>query len=146
MRGTRVEIRFPGTHAGFAKGFVRARHELDAQRVDGPARYNVELVFEEITANIIGHGAPDGHELHVCVTLEACGDSIVLTFEDNGVPFDPRRRSDPLPQKSLEEARIGGYGLMLVRRAARSNDYLRTADGRNRLTVRLPRGDEGAMP
>ncbi len=98
-------------------------------------------MFEEITANIIAHGAPDGHELEVCVTLDASRDSIVLTFEDNGVPFDPRNRPDPLPQTSLEEARVGGYGLMLVRRAARSIDYLRTAEGRNRLTVHLPRAD-----
>jgi serine/threonine-protein kinase RsbW len=101
-------------------------------------------VFEEITANIIAHGAPDGHELEVCVSLEAAGETFVLTFEDNGIPFDPRTRPDPLPQKSLDEARIGGYGLLLVRRAATSIDYLRTGDGHNRLIVRLPRADEAA--
>jgi serine/threonine-protein kinase RsbW len=97
-------------------------------------------VFEEITANIVAHGSPDGHALEVWVTLEDRGDSIVLTFEDNGVPFDPRTRADPPPQKSLEEARIGGYGLLLVRHAASSIDYQRTAAGRNRLIVRLPHG------
>ena len=142
MPGGRVAIRFSGTHAGFAQGFDEARAALDAQGVSGALRYNTELVFEEITANIIAHGAPDRHELHVCVTLEVCADCIVLTFEDNGVPFDPRRRPDPPPQKSLEDARIGGYGLMLVRRAAQSMDYLRTAEGRNQLSVRLPRGDQ----
>jgi serine/threonine-protein kinase RsbW len=123
---------------------VQARRALDAQALKGASRYHVELVFEEITANIIAHGAPDGHELEVCVSLEAAGATFVLSFEDNGIPFDPRTRLDPPPQKSLDEARIGGYGLMLVRRAATSIDYLRTADGRNRLTVRLPRVDEEA--
>ncbi len=98
-------------------------------------------MFEEITANIVSHGSPDGHPLEVCVTLEYRGESLVLTFEDNGVPFDPRKRADPPPQKSLEEARIGGYGLMLVRHAASSIDYLRTAEGCNRLTVRLPHAE-----
>ena len=145
MDAQRIEIRFPGSHAGFARAFRRLRHALDGEALTATTRYNAELVFEEITANIVEHGAPDRHELHVCVTLEVCADSIVLTFEDNGVSFDPRRRPDPPPQKSLEEARIGGYGLMLVRRAAQSIDYLRTAEGSNRLTVRLPRGDQGAM-
>jgi serine/threonine-protein kinase RsbW len=135
----RVEIRFPGTHQGFALGFERARSALDAVPLDGATRYNAELVFEEIVANIVGHGAPDGHPLEVRFTLEAHADSIILTFDDNGVPFDPRGRPDPLPQKSLDEARIGGYGLMLVRHAASSLDYLRTAEGHNRLTVKLPR-------
>ncbi|MBV8145236.1 MAG: ATP-binding protein [Gammaproteobacteria bacterium] len=134
----RIEIRFPGTHAGFAQGFLEARQALDAHGLAGGPRYNAELVFEEITANIVCHGSPDGHALEVWFTLEDCGDAIVLTFEDNGVPFDPRTRPDPPRQKSLEEARIGGYGLMLVRHAATSIDYLRTAAGRNRTTVRLP--------
>lgn len=106
--------------------------------MDAALRYDAELVFEEIVANIVGHGAPDGHALEVRFTLEARPDSIVLTFDDNGMPFDPRGRPDPPPQKSLDEARIGGYGLMLVRHAARSLDYLRTDDGHNRLIVELP--------
>jgi serine/threonine-protein kinase RsbW len=122
---------------------VRARNALDTVRLDGATRYNAELVFEEVIANVVGHGAPDGHALEVRFTLEVRPDSIILTFDDNGVPFDPRGRADPPPQKSLDEARIGGYGLMLVRRVVSSLDYLRTAEGHNRLTVRLPRRAEG---
>jgi serine/threonine-protein kinase RsbW len=123
---------------------VRARHALDAVRLDGATRYNAELVFEEVVANVVGHGAPDGHALEVRFALEIRADSIILTFDDNGVPFDPRGRADPPPQRSLDEARIGGYGLMLVRHAAGSLDYLRTTEGHNRLIVRLPRRAEAA--
>lgn len=122
---------------------MRARNALDTVRLDGATRYNAELVFEEVIANVVGHGAPDGHALEVRFTLEVRPDSIILTFDDNGVPFDPRGRADPPPQKSLDEARIGGYGLMLVRHVVSSLDYLRTAEGHNRLTVRLPRRAEG---
>ena len=140
MQTQRVEIRFPGTHAGFAEAFTRLLSALDAERLEAAARYHAELVFEEIVDNIVSHGAPDGRELDVRVTLDARPDSIILTFEDNGVPFDPRRRADPEPPKSLEEAKIGGFGLMLVRRAAGGSfDYLRTAAGRNQVTVAVPR-------
>ncbi len=118
---------------------MHLRSALDAESLDAATRYNTELVFEEVVANIIGHGAPDGRALDVRVTLQACPDSIILTIDDNGVPFDPRGRADPLPPKSLAEARAGGFGLLLVRHAATSLDYLRTAEGQNRLTVRLPR-------
>ena len=136
-----VEIRFPGTHEGFARAFARLREALDAAGLDGAARYNVELVFEEIVANIVKHGAPDGHELEVRVTLQAGRDSMSLTFEDNGVSFDPRT-AHPLPPRSLDDGRIGGWGMLLVRHATSSIDYLRTAEGRNRLTVQLQRGGE----
>jgi len=135
----RVEIRFRGTHEGFAHGFERLRHALDRETLNATTRYNAELVFEEIVANIVGHGARKGRQPDVCVTLEARPDSIVLIFDDDGVPFDPRGLPDPVKPKSLEEAKVGGFGLMLVRHAASSLEYLRTAEDRNRLTVRVPR-------
>jgi len=137
--GQRVEIAFAGTHAGFARGFERLRAALDAERLEGATRYDVELVFEEIVANIVGHGARNGCEPRVHVTLEPRPDSIVLIFADDGVPFDPRGRPDPVIPKSLAEARVGGFGLMLVRHAASSLDYERTADDCNCLTVVVPR-------
>lgn len=145
MPARRVEIRFPGTHEGFARGFERLRAALDSEGLAGATRYAAELVFEEIVANIVGHGAPDGHPLEVRFVLEAQPDSIILTFDDNGLPFDPRGRPDPVIPKSLAEARIGGFGLMLVRHAASSLDYVRTAEARNRLTVVVPRRQTGLI-
>lgn len=135
----RLEIRFPSTHEGLAQGSERLRAALDLEGLNGVPRYNAELVFEEIVANIVEHGAVDDQVLDVHVTLEARRDSIILTFDDNGVPFDPRGRADPVPATSLEEARVGGFGLMLVRHAVSSLDYVRTASGRNQLTVKVPR-------
>lgn len=139
LRSERLEIGFPGTHAGFAQAFARLRDALDAQRLDGAARYNAELVFEEIVANIVSHGAVDGREVEVRFSLQTHPDSMLLTFEDDGVAFDPRGRPDPAPARSLEEAKVGGFGLMLVRHAASSLDYALTTDGHNRLTVKLAR-------
>jgi anti-sigma regulatory factor (Ser/Thr protein kinase) len=139
MQAQRIEIDFPGTRDGFAQAFARLRGALDAERLDTAPRYNAELVFEEIVANIVNHGAVDGRQPDVRVTLEPCSDSIILTFDDDGVPFDPRGRPEPVPPRSMDEAKVGGFGLVLVRRAASSLDYLRTTEGRNRLIVRLPR-------
>jgi len=142
----RVEIRFPGTHQGFAQGFARLRHALDREALDAAARYDCELIFEEIVDNIVSHGAVGNRAPDVHVTLEHGGDSIVLTFDDDGLPFDPRGRPDPVPAKSLEEATIGGFGLMLVRHAASSLEYERTAEERNRLTVKVRRRPEPSAP
>jgi serine/threonine-protein kinase RsbW len=144
MHPRRVEIGFPGSHDGFAQAFARLRDALDSEHLDGASRYNVELVFEEIVSNIVRYGAVKGRELRVCVTLEPRPDSIALTFEDDGVPFDPRGRPDAVPAKTLQEARVGGFGLTLVRRAASSFDYERTAEGRNRLVVKVSARPEPA--
>lgn len=96
-------------------------------------------MFEEIVANIVGHGARNGREPDVRVTLETRPDSIVLIFSDDGVPIDPRGRPDLVMPKSLAEAMIGGFGLMLVCHAASSLDNVHTADDRSRLTVSVSR-------
>jgi serine/threonine-protein kinase RsbW len=139
MRAQPLEIRFPGTHAGFGPAFARLRSMLDAQRLEPVARYNAELVFEEIVANLVKHAAPADGELDVRVILEPRSDAIVLIFEDDGNPFDPRGHTPPERPNAQSDARVGGYGLELVRRAASALDYSRTPEGRNRLTVTIPR-------
>jgi serine/threonine-protein kinase RsbW len=129
-------MRFSGTLEDFERAFGALRAALDTQPLDAAARYNVELVFEEIVANVVRHGATKGHRVDVRVTLELSAAAITLTFDDDGVAFDPRSRTDP-PPKAREGQ--GGFGLMLVHRVAGSLAYLRTAEGRNRLTVTLPR-------
>lgn len=133
-------MRFSGTLEDFERAFTALRRALDAERMDAAARYNVELVFEEIVANILRYGATDGRGIDVRVTLDLGRDSISLTFDDDGVPFDPRVPAHPPPRARHGQ---GGFGLMLVQRAASSLEYLRTPEGRNRLTVTLPRGAVG---
>jgi anti-sigma regulatory factor (Ser/Thr protein kinase) len=139
MRAHSLEMRFPGTREGFGHAFERLRSALDAHQLDSTARYNTELVFEEIVANLVKHAAPADRELDVRVILESRPDAILLTFEDDGKPFDPREHAAPEQPNLRGEEKVGGFGLKLVRRAASALDYVRTPEGRNRLTVTVPR-------
>ena len=145
MQAHGVEIRFPGNHAAFAQAFARLREALDDERLNGAARYNIELVFEEIVSNIIHYGAVDGREPDVCVRLDAGADEVVLIFEDDGIPFDSTARTERPSSTSLEDARIGGFGLILVRGAASSLSYRRTVEDRNQLTVAIRRDTGGLL-
>jgi anti-sigma regulatory factor (Ser/Thr protein kinase) len=130
-------LRFPATPAGLRQAADDVRRTLDASDLPARARYNLELVFDEIVANIIRHGgvAPAA-EIEAEVELTA--HEAILTFEDSGAPFDPRQHPEPAP-RDLDDTRVGGFGLMLVRKAAGHIDYQRTEQQRNRLTVRIPR-------
>ena len=128
---------FNGTIPAFEEAFVQLRRALDDAEIASSPRYKVELAFEEIVANLVRHAAPPGGGVaEIRVALDARDDALVLTFDDNGAPFDPRARPDPVPARSLDEARIGGLGIMMVRRVA-TMDYFRTEDGRNRLIVTI---------
>ena len=134
----RFSASFRGTLAAFEAAFAQLRRALDEEPLDAEARFNVELVFEEIVANIVRYAMPMGGSADIHFALHVGGGAAVLTFDDNGVPFDPRSREAPPPAKSLDQARIGGLGIAMVRRAAAAIDYRRTPDQRNQLTVTVP--------
>lgn len=125
------------TRAGFERGADEFRTVLEACGVTGSSRYNSELVFEEVVLNTIRHGyRDDGTGRAIEISIHSRPDAIVLTFEDDAPAFDPREQPDPVLPKSLDAAREGGLGLLLVRKLARDVQYER-APGRNRLTVTI---------
>ena len=127
-------LRFPGTKSGFEGAAARLRGLLDVRRLEGAPRYNVELAFEEIVTNIIRHGSPTDVEVAIAFDER----EIVLTFEDNGVPFDPCEQPAPTLPESLDEAVVGGLGLVLVNKIVGRMTYVRTPQRRNHLTLTIP--------
>lgn len=122
--------------------FTRANEALvevlEREGVSPRARFQTELVFEEIVTNVIRYGYDDEETHLVDVAVTVGPEDIVLVVSDDGRPFNPLDRPDPTLPASLADAPIGGLGIMLVRKAAREMSYART-DGRNHLTVVIPR-------
>lgn len=111
--------------------------------IDGlAARYSIEnktqfamkLCLEEALSNIIRYGYSDepDHSLTVQLTNPRKG-YLVLVVEDKAPPFNPVEAPE-LPPYSLEDNRIGGQGIRLLRRFASTLEYLPTPAG-NRLSI-----------
>jgi len=103
----------------------------------GRARYHAELAFEEVVSNIMRYGGAEGRSPDVAIAIAAEPEAIVLTFEDDGAPFDPLSRPAPARPASLDEAPLGGLGLLLLRKTSAHLHYVRTADAKNRLIVTI---------
>lgn len=134
MRDDRHTLRFVPTMEGFESAAAALRALLDQRGIDGMARYNTELAFEEIALNIIRHGSPRGE----VTTTVVFGPEIVMTFDDDGLPFDPTAAPDPVLPSSIEEAKVGGLGLLLVKQFSSRMTYRRTPEARNQLTLAIP--------
>lgn len=78
-----------------------------------------ELAVTELAANAILHGGAR----HMTVQAAEQEDGYLLTFEDDGNPFDPTQT----PLLPAGELREGGYGLMIVRRSTDRVQYRRRA-------------------
>jgi serine/threonine-protein kinase RsbW len=122
--------------------FERARLALLASVAHlGLARrivFKLELVLEETLMNLLRHAYADRAGQPIVLTVGADADAVVLQFEDEGPPFDPRQVPPPVRPTSIQEAVPGGLGLMLTRKAASSLVYERRG-ARNCLTLRIDR-------
>jgi serine/threonine-protein kinase RsbW len=130
-------LRFRARLADFARASEDWRHALAACGVHGRARSHAELAFEEVVSNVIRHGAAEHGPPHIAVSLACAPDAIVLTFDDDGQAFDPLTRPSPTLPATLDEAPIGGLGILLLRKSSTRLEYERTSDRKNRLTVTI---------
>jgi anti-sigma regulatory factor (Ser/Thr protein kinase) len=93
-----------------------------------------ELALEEIFMNVVMHGSPVGRVPHVEVSLALCDGCLTLMIEDDGPSFDPLSLAAPDVTASLEERRVGGLGVHLVRQMMDAVSYQRLG-GRNQLSM-----------
>ena len=95
----------------------------------------VNLVLDEIVANVIENAYDDAGEHEILVSLTRDGDTLTVRVEDDGRAFDPLQVAPPDLDLPIEERPVGGLGIHLVRSVMDAVDYERR-DGRNVLTMR----------
>ena len=101
-------------------------HEID---------YALQLVVEELLANIIMYGYTNDDLHTITIDVQANSKEVCLLVRDDGKQFNLLER--PIPQKpaSLEEASLGGLGILLVRGTMDEISY-RYDDGRNSISLK----------
>jgi serine/threonine-protein kinase RsbW len=109
---------------------------LAPQVISPDALFAVQLCLEEAVANIIMHGGAGEDRLAIAIELERKGATLIARIEDTGCEFDPTRFPPLSMAKSLEDAKVGDYGIHLMRSFASGMHYERRED-RNRLTLRF---------
>lgn len=91
-------------------------HLAEHQGWPPKAVFAMSLCLDEAATNIISYAdRDDGAQVQIRIEVGPTHRGIGVLLRDDGRPFDPTaRESAPLAQ-SLEEARIGGHGLRLMR-------------------------------
>ena len=85
------------------------------QALSADTLFAVQLCIEEAVANIVMHGGAREDRLAIAVELERNGATLVARIEDNGSEFDPTQFPPLSMAKSLDDAKVGDYGIHLMR-------------------------------
>jgi len=104
-----------------------------AEGFDQERIQEIELALEEALVNIFNYAYPEGAgEVEVGCGVE--NDHWIIEIIDSGIPFDMTSLSDPDLTADVEERKIGGLGIFLVRKMVDEVTYRREKD-RNILTL-----------
>ena len=110
--------------------------QLEALDCPMKAQMQINIAIDELFGNIAHYAYnPDVGEATVRVEVIDEPLSVVITFIDGGVPYDPLAAADPDITLSAEERAIGGLGIFMVRKSMDEITY-RYEGGKNILAIR----------
>ena len=95
----------------------------------------MNLAIEEAVVNVMNYAYPEGTKGYVDITAMSDDECLQFVISDSGKPFDPTTKEEVDTTLPVDERRIGGLGIFLVRRMMDNVEY-EYKDGQNILTLR----------
>ncbi len=129
--GQGFSIELPLALAAVETGRLALLEYLEPMRLDDRVINRLEVVLEELVANVVRHADLASH---LTLSATTTADGIDICLEDDGAEFNPLAAEENSPFDKLEDAAIGGLGIPLIKRLTRSVEYER-AGSLNRMRV-----------
>ena len=95
----------------------------------------INICLDELFTNIVSYGFDDDLEHLIKFTLSGDNNLVIVNIEDNGIPFNPLEKIDPGFPENVENAKIGGLGILIIRKLMDNVSYERR-QGKNILIMR----------
>jgi len=111
-------------------GQVKKRFNTFSEQygISTPIRRKMNMVFDEMLNNIISYAYHDEDEHDIEIKVELSENRLTVSIADDGIPFNPIGVEAPDTELSLEERKIGGLGIHLVRNLMDKVSYQRRID------------------
>ena len=97
--------------------------------------FEINLALEEIFTNIFSYGFTDNSEHWIKIKISYDDETLIIRIEDDGVPFNPVAAEKPDMKSPVEERKIGGLGIHLIKQFMDEIAYERIGD-HNFLTMK----------
>jgi sigma-B regulation protein RsbU (phosphoserine phosphatase) len=92
----------------------------------------INIIIDEIYSNIVNYSKATLAEIGYSIE----NGQIILSFVDNGIPYNPLEMVEPDITLSAEERDIGGLGIFIVKKMANNVEY-KYEEGKNILNVMI---------
>ena len=110
--------------------------QLEAIGCPMKAQIQIDVAIDELFGNIAHYAYnPETGPATVRVEVTEAPVSVIVTFIDHGIPYDPLKKDDPDITLSAEDREIGGLGIFMVKKTMDEITY-EYKDGQNILRIR----------
>lgn len=110
--------------------------QLEAVDCPMKAQMQIDIAIDELFGNIANYAYhPEVGSATVRVEVTKSPLAVIITFIDNGVPYDPLAKDDPDTTLSADERQIGGLGIFMVKKSMDQISY-EYKDGQNILRIK----------
>ena len=113
-------VHLPKIDSAIEDGRIALLGYLEPFRLDDRTINRLEVVLEELLSNVVRHSVGASK---LTGAAEYRDGAVNLAVEDDGLAFDPFELTAPAKFTTLEEAKLGGLGIPLVRRMTESVRY-----------------------
>ena len=130
------ELTLPATIENIEKVTDFVNEQLEEIECPMKAQMQIDIAIDELFGNIANYAYnPETGPATVRVEVTEEPISVVITFIDHGVPYDPLKKDDPDITLSAEERAIGGLGVFMVKKTMDEISY-EYRDGKNILRIK----------
>ena len=117
--------------------FLCRNLETFGQKIGLPKKFifEINLALDELFTNIISYGFNDESEHSIKVTMTPENEALCIRIEDDGIPFNPIEFETPDVACSVEECKVGGLGIHIMKKLMDDMGYQRCGK-KNILTLK----------
>ena len=105
------------------------------QAIPAACAFKLNIALEELLTNTISYGYADTGRHEIAVDIAREGETLVAEISDDARQYDPLQAPPPDLDSAIEDRRIGGLGVHLVKTMMDNVTYA-YRDGRNHVTLR----------
>lgn len=118
----KIEVRATNENLTKVTEFI----DLHLEEIGCPMKkmMQIDLAVEEIYVNVASYAyAPGTGDVTVCFETQQEPAAAVITFMDQGVPYNPLAKEDPDVTLPTEERSIGGLGIFITKKSMDEISY-----------------------
>lgn len=97
--------------------------------------YDVQMAVDEACTNVVVHAYHGRSDGTIDIVCETRGKNFVVTIQDFGERFNPKKIAPPKTRDPLSKRNIGGLGLFFMRKMMDKVEFDFSSKHGNRLTM-----------